>query len=128
MAHSAVLTIGSIVFVVVLVACITIGWGAFIDIVDMAGGAGDIDVRAGQLEGSQVVIETGPSPAGGCMAAGAILAQRALMLIILLMAGIAGSWCALVNIIDMAGCAGHCRMCACQFESSQIVIETGPGP
>ena len=69
-------------------AGITIGWGAFVDIIGMAIRTRSLNMRAGQLEGSHVVVETCRQPSAGRMAAAAVRTQQARVRILIRMTGI----------------------------------------
>ena len=77
MAEGAVGAILSVVFVIALMAGVTIGGSAFVDIVDMTVGAGRLGMFSGQSEGRQVVVESSRQPASSGMAAIAVCTQQA---------------------------------------------------
>ena len=72
---------------------------------------------------AEVVIEICILPIGRVMAGGTVAPILAVMLIVLLVAGIAICRGANENLIDMAGFAGRLRMLAFQLESRQVVVE-----
>jgi len=86
-------------------------------IIDVALFTGHCGMRAIQLEGGKVMVKGGWLPAFGGMAGAAILAKRAIMVIVFLMAGKAGSRRAFENLVDVTGGAFHCKMFAFQLES-----------
>jgi len=98
-------------------------WRAFEDVVDMALGAGHIDVRADQLENRQVVIELGLFPIFGRMALAAICAVCALVLVILTVAVHARLRRAFQDAIHVTLVARHWHMLAHQLERRQVVIK-----
>ena len=102
MAAGAVGSHGSLVHITGRVAANTGGGCTLVDIVDMALAAQRIHMRTGQLKNGQVVIKVGACPGRGRMAITTNLAHRTLMLVVCLVAGIAGGGCPLVNIINMA--------------------------
>jgi hypothetical protein len=73
----------------------------FIYTARMTLGAGCVGMRAGQLKGSQVVIETGRQPAAGGMARSTVCAILAAVLVVSFMAGIAVAWGSLINVVGM---------------------------
>ena len=103
-------------------------WRALEDIIDVALSASHADVYASQLKGGQVVIKRSRFPGRGRMACGAILSQRSIVMIIVLVAGKTIGRRALENIIDVA--FGTCRadMRTSQLEGSQVVIKRGRFP
>ena len=74
MAGCTVLAQCSIVRIVFLVAGKTVGSGTLEDIVDVASRAQHVCMRAGQLEGCQVMVKRGPGPGLGAMTGGTVLA------------------------------------------------------
>ena len=105
MAGGAVLT-KSASMIVAMTGC-AIGRGTLKDVIDMALRAGCADVRAGQLEGRNVMVKRGRFPGRGGMTGGTVLAEGPIMVI--LMAGCAIGRGALKDVVNMApraGCAG----------------------
>ncbi len=96
--------------IVLLVAGIAGGGGADVAIVRMTTRAGDGNVPTGQLEGEQIVINTGGRPTRRRMAIGTVGTKLSIMCVIALMAGDAIDGCAAVDVIDMASIAGNCGM------------------
>lgn len=79
----------ALVFVILLVAGITVGRRAFILAIHVARLACHFGVLAFQLERGQVVIERGRSPALGSMTLAAVGPETPLVRLVVLMAGVA---------------------------------------
>ena len=88
-----------------------VGWCSLEDTIDMATGAGDIDVFPGQLVCKQVVVN-GSGPTCNLVAQGTIRAILPVMLIIFFVAGIAVGRRSPEDLIDMATLTGHTGMFA----------------
>ncbi len=116
MARGAVFPEPAIMSVILLVAEITIGGCTLKVVIDMTVLTGNRGVFAGQFEGEQIVIDVDWQPASGGVAGGAICSELVFVFIILLMAGIAISRCALVDVIDMAIPTSDGDMLTGQFE------------
>ena len=97
----------AIVMVVLLMAAHTILRRAFEDVVDVAGGTRHADVRASQLERRQVVIEGHIAPAGRRVALRAVRAERAVVMIVLLMAAHTILRRAFEDTVDVTGGTRH---------------------
>ena len=89
----------------------------------MAALTGHVGVFAIQFENEQAVVHVGREPPRRIMAGTAIRAELAVVLVILLMAGIAVLWRSIVHIIDMTFLADYIHVFACQFERGKIVVE-----
>jgi len=77
---------------------------------------------AGQLEGSQLVIESPVIPGAGVMAGGALFPKTALVEIILLVAGKTGCGRTHEKIVGVTLPAGYSHVRPDQFETSQVVV------
>ena len=126
MAEGAVRAILSVVFISRLVAGITIGGSAFVNVIDMTVGARRLDVFAGQLEGRQVMVESGRKPASSGMAAIAVCTQQARMRVLIGMTGGAAGGSAFDDLIDVTTGAGRAGVFPGQWEMS--VVEFGRLP
>ena len=109
--------------IVFLMAGITTGGGALEHSIRVAAGTSRLDVCTGQFEGGRVMVEGGWQPAAGGMASRAILAELAVVVIALCMAGITIGRSALVITVGVATGTSHLGVLACQFERSRIVVE-----
>jgi hypothetical protein len=84
-----------------------------------------LDVCTGQFEGGPIIVIEGcRQPGAGLMAGPAIIAELSVMLIVLLMTAAARSVSTLVNFILMTICACGLHVLACQFEGSQVMVES----
>ena len=82
-----------------------------------------VDVRSGQREGGQVVIEGGRLPGCGRVTGSAVRSILAAVTVIGCMAGKAGCGCAFELHILMTACTGNSCMLAGQLEDGAIVVE-----
>jgi len=69
------------------------------------------------------MIETHIGPTAGVMTGAAFRAELAVVMIVCFMTCIANGCSPLINAVDMAGCASHIEMSACQYESCLTVVE-----
>ncbi len=97
-------------------AGITIRGRAFIGAVGMTFSADRVNVRASQLECRAVVIEIGWFPGLGGMTFAAVLAQRAVVRVVLLVAAKTGRWRTLISQGGVTLLAGCFFMRSGQFE------------
>lgn len=97
-------------------------------IIDVTFAAFNIGMLAFQLKGRKVMIKSGRFPTGGLVASTTILPKLSFMFVILLMAGIAGSFSAFEYTIDMTFGAFHINMFTFQLESGQVVIKSSGFP
>lgn len=118
----------ALMIVVLLVAGITVGGGAFEYVIDMATLTGHLDMFAGQLKGEQVVIHIGRQPAGAGVASGAVCAKLTVVFIVFLVAGIAVGRRTPENMVDMTTLADYVRVFTIQLEEGQVVVEGGRRP
>lgn len=81
-----------------------------------------IDVRAGQMERGQIVVEFRGFPGIGSVAGGAIGAEAALMRLIRVMAGVAVHRCAFEDAVLMARLAGNTDVRARQREGEHGMV------
>ena len=95
----------------------TISGCAFEGIIFVTFFAGHADVRTSQLEDRKIMVKTGRIPGLSFMAGAALLAKFTLMLIIFFVTGKTCSWCALIDIADMASNAFRLYMFPIQLES-----------
>ena len=123
MADTAILTKLSVVVINVLVTGVTSGWSALKDIIYMATRTGCADMCTGQFEERDVVIKCGRLPGLAGMASSTVLAQRAVMAVIFLMAGKTIRRSTLEDIVDMTLFADHAEMLTDQFKGCQVVIK-----
>jgi hypothetical protein len=98
------------------------------DIVDMALGAFDVYVLAGQLKDREVVIVGRLLPVVRRMALGAVCAERALVRIVLPMAVNALLRCAFEDVVDVALGTFYIHMFASQLEDGLVVVKDGLFP
>lgn len=101
---------------------------AFVDVVDVAFFAGDVDMRPIQLERGQAVVKRCAFPTCGIVTGFACRPKRTVMFVVLFMAGITILRRSLVDIIHMARCAGDIHVPALEFECRQIMIELRGSP
>ncbi len=105
-------------------------------VVDVAGGAGNSNVRARQRKRRRVVIEFCPGPTGSGMAQNTVGRKLALYVVrirggikIHRMAAVAVRRCSCKSPVHMAGIAGYARMGAGQRKFGEgIVVEFRAGP
>ena len=115
-AGSAACTVPTSMGVAILMTGIAVVWSALVEAVDMATRASHRGVFTGQFEGGQVVIEGGWFPTVYGMAGTTSRAKVAVVIVVLLVAGIAVAGSAMVDMVDMATRTGGCGVFACQFE------------
>ena len=101
---------------------------AFEYIVDMALCTGHIDVRAGEIERCQGVVEFGALPGIGGVALGAVLPKLPVVFIIIGMASDTLLGCALVQPVAMAIGTAHIDVRAGKWEGRQRMVEGGIFP
>jgi hypothetical protein len=104
------------------------GWETAEYIVGMATRTRKRDVRAGQPETGQVVIECRREPAGGQMALRTIRAKGSVVMVVFCMATITGQRKPRENIIDVTVRTGDRGVSPRQHEIGCIVIECGRFP
>lgn len=85
-------------------------------------------VCAGQWESRQIVVKCCRQPAAGGMAGGAVRTEPAIVIVILLVAGIAVGGRTPKDVVDMTVLTGDCSVFTGQFEGEQIVIYVGRQP
>jgi hypothetical protein len=102
----------TIVFVILLVAGITITRCVGKDLTEMAASASQGCVRPGQGKRRSIMIKVGGYPTGSLMAGFTVRSQLTVMRVILRVAGTAGHGGALEDIIKMALFACHTDMLA----------------
>jgi hypothetical protein len=102
--------------VVSFVAGITVGWRAFVDIVDMATGTDQRGMSPGQFEGGQVMVEGGRFPSVDIVTDCAVGSKSATVFIYVLVAGITIVGSTFIDIIDMTIGTSHRGMCSTQLE------------
>jgi len=98
------------------------------DIINVTFFASHADVRAGQFEGREIMIKCSRFPTADLVTRAAILAELAIVGIILLVAGIAIFRCSLKYVIFVASITLHFGVFALQLESRKIMVKTGRLP
>lgn len=104
------------------------GRNAFEDQVLVTVAARDRSVSACELEGSARMIEGNVLPRHRLMTGGAILSQRAVVEVVLLVAGKTIRRGVLENIVQMASLARNVDVRALKFENRTVVIEMEESP
>ena len=99
MAGGTVGTKLSIMRVITLMAGVASGGGSLVVVVGMAAAARHIHMRTDQFKGIDAVVETSREPAASAVAISAIRAELTTMVIVLLVAGIAGGGGANIDIV-----------------------------
>jgi hypothetical protein len=129
-ANRAVRTILSLVFIILLVARITIRGRAFELLVDVTGLTSHLGMFTFQLECHKVVVECRGYPAVRSMALAAIGTKAALVRLIVEMTGIAilrgRGELDYTSRIDVTLNTSNTHMLAAKFECRDIVIEIAP--
>jgi len=128
MAESALEAEAPAVLIVFGMTRATLGGRAFEDAVDMAFFTIHFEVRAGQLEGKEVVIYGDIIPISGGVAGAASCAELTCVFIIFKMAGDTAGGCALIHIILMTLFAFDIVVLADKFEVGEVVVEPGGFP
>jgi hypothetical protein len=116
MAGAAGVAKSALVLIILLMAGKTVGGGFLVDAIGVATLAVCAGVLSGQLIRGEFVIVGGGNPAIGGVAGFAIRAKRAIVLIILLVAGNTIGGGAHENMINMAFLAGRIDVFAGQQE------------
>jgi hypothetical protein len=118
----------AVMVVILLVAGVAVRGCALVDVVDMAARTGHAEVCPVQMEGGLVVIEMGRFPGIGGVAVTTGNAQAAVVIIILLVAGIAVSGGTFEDIVGMTAQAIDRDVFAGQLEGGSFVVEGGRFP
>lgn len=128
MAGATVGTKLSIMRVITLVAGVAGGGGTLVVIVGMAAAAAYIHMCTDQFKGIDAVVETGREPAASPVAISAIRTELTAMVIVFLVAGVAGGGGANIDVVCVTPCTGDGNVPTGQFEGEQVVIYTGRRP
>jgi hypothetical protein len=115
-------------FIVAGVAGVTICWSAEVDMINVAGLASRSDMRPGQFEGGQVVIEESRDPASHLMAGSAVGAKTTQMDVIAGVAGEAVGGGVRKYPVGVAGFTGNGGMFTEQSEGGLVMVEDGGNP
>ena len=83
------------------------------NVIDMTTRTGNIDVLTCQFKRGQIVVEGGRGPAAGRVAGATVSTELAVMIVVLLVAGIAVRGCAMEDLVDMTARTGNCSVLAC---------------
>ena len=118
----------TLVFIVILVAGQAVHRRALVNAIRMAARTGRVNMCAGQLKGRQVVIKRRPGPAIGTMTALAAWPHATLVFIVILVAGVAVRWRALINTIHMAARTSRANVRAAQLEGREVMVKIGRFP
>lgn len=98
------------------------------DAVDMTCGTGGIDVRSGQREGRQVVIEGGRLPTRGGVTGRAVRPELTAVMVVGRVAGITGCGRAFELHVLMTTGAGNGRVLAGQLEDGAVMVKRAGFP